>query len=423
MQVYQSSSELRKHLQPSHSYGEHHDHNTPLHYAARHGMKHLVRAFLTDLDPGGDPNRRNGMGQTALHCACDVRRPAQAKSPSALERRGYSVMLLLSWRGPVVVGVDADGGAAGVERQRVDVNAQDRFGLTATHYAARSGLKKCLDYLIAHGADVFVEDREGRTPCDLALREGHHHIAQALESRMVFSGTPESMASVGEDSTGGGGGIGQGAFALALGGSVGGIRASSQEDDEEEDEDEEGVYCGLRAQDLQEAKEQLLVETSEMLRVPLFSAEALLRHAEWSREYLLQMWSRDPVGTCQGAGVQVPPSLLQARQQLQEQQQAVVHGKSVVEVSKPRQPLHHLQEQQQFQRLTPKIHSENSFIVDEELEEEGLLCEICCDLMGPTSAPSGGGSEETPPCGHRICPRCWTEHLHTRWNLQSKSFQ
>jgi hypothetical protein len=35
---------------------------------------------------------------------------------------------------------------------------------------------------------------------------------------------------------------------------------------------------GLRAQDLQEAKDQLLVETSDMLHVPLFTAEALLRN-------------------------------------------------------------------------------------------------------------------------------------------------
>lgn len=47
-------------------------------------------------------------------------------------------------------------------------------------------------------------------------------------------------------------------------------------------------YLGLRAQDLQEAKDQLLVETSDMLRVPLFTAEALLRNhgklsASWTR--------------------------------------------------------------------------------------------------------------------------------------------
>jgi len=34
----------------------------------------------------------------------------------------------------------------------------------------------------------------------------------------------------------------------------------------------------MGAQDLQEAKDKLLVETSDMLRIPLFTAEALLRN-------------------------------------------------------------------------------------------------------------------------------------------------
>ena len=54
MQVYQNSAELRRSLQPNCSYGDHHHHNTPMHYAAKHGMKHLIRAFLNDL--GGNPN-------------------------------------------------------------------------------------------------------------------------------------------------------------------------------------------------------------------------------------------------------------------------------------------------------------------------------------------------------------------------------
>jgi len=37
-------------------------------------------------------------------------------------------------------------------------------------------------------------------------------------------------------------------------------------------------YTGLRPQDLQEAKDSLIVETADMLRVPLFTAEALLRN-------------------------------------------------------------------------------------------------------------------------------------------------
>ena len=42
--------------------------------------------------------------------------------------------------------------------------------------------------------------------------------------------------------------------------------------------EQEEVYSGLRSQDLQEAKDQLLVDTSDMLKIPLFTAEALLRN-------------------------------------------------------------------------------------------------------------------------------------------------
>ena len=37
-------------------------------------------------------------------------------------------------------------------------------------------------------------------------------------------------------------------------------------------------YSGMRPQELQEAKDVLVVETADMLRVPLFTAEALLRN-------------------------------------------------------------------------------------------------------------------------------------------------
>lgn len=59
-------------------------------------------------------------------------------------------------------------------------------------------------------------------------------------------------------------------------GNWGNIGGEVEGEEEEEDGDSE-VYSGLRAQDLQEAKDQLLVETADMLHIPLFTAEALLR--------------------------------------------------------------------------------------------------------------------------------------------------
>ena len=59
-------------------------------------------------------------------------------------------------------------------------------------------------------------------------------------------------------------------------------------------------------QDLQEAKDELLVETADMLHVPLFTAEALLRNHEWSKETLLNAWIDDAEECCERSGVQLP---------------------------------------------------------------------------------------------------------------------
>ena len=66
---------------------------------------------------------------------------------------------------------------------------------------------------------------------------------------------------------------------------------------------------------------QLIVDTAEMLGVPLFTAEALLRFCEWSKEALRIEWSREPLQTCLRAGLTPPSSLLGRAQQQQQQPQ------------------------------------------------------------------------------------------------------
>lgn len=72
----------------------------------------------------------------------------------------------------------------------MDVNAKDDNGFTALHYASQSGLMKCVEYLLAHGADPLTENKSGLTPCDMARLKGHHDIATFLESKMVPGETP-----------------------------------------------------------------------------------------------------------------------------------------------------------------------------------------------------------------------------------------
>jgi len=186
------------------------------------------------------------------------------------------------------------------QRERIDINAQDAAGYTALHYAAQSGLKRCVEYLIAHGANVFLETLHERlTACDLAMRENHHDIALFLESKMTFNSTPES---------------------LSVDSSAGKRTRNSSLDAATADCSNE-VYSGLRAQDLQEAKDQLLVETADILHVPLFTAESLLRHSEWSREILMDKWVDDPITTCKLAGVEPPTTIRRRPMHLDEYQE------------------------------------------------------------------------------------------------------
>ena len=56
------------------------------------------------------------------------------------------------------------------------------------------------------------------------------------------------------------------------------------------------------------------------------------------------------------------------------------------------------------------LYSANSFVVDEELAEDELLCEICCDLIGPEASkskdmhPTSYDQADQPlSCGHIFC--------------------
>ncbi|XP_044747423.1 ankyrin repeat and IBR domain-containing protein 1-like [Coccinella septempunctata] len=318
MQLYQSSLELRKNIDPNLSYGENHNHNTALHYAAKHGMKHLLRAFLNDL--GGNPNKKNAMNETVLHAACQLN---QTKSFSVQERKASCVQLLLYWKGVTL---------AGGQKEKVDLAAQDKDGNTALHWAASKGLKRCVELLLAHGAPLFIENNDKLTPCDLAMRGSHHDIARLLESRMVFADNTDTV----------------------------------NEDEIIQEQDE--VYSGLRSQDLQEAKDQLLVDTSDMLKIPLFTAEALLRNNEWSRELLLEKWMKDPIECCELAGVQAPSNVLN-------------HAGSF-------------------------DSSVSTSDTTEEINE--ITCEICLSTITNTEQPV------KMSCKHCFCKICWESYLTTK---------
>ena len=68
------------------------------------------------------------------------------------------------------------------------------------------------------------------------------------------------------------------------------------------------------------------------------------------------------------------------------------------------------------------IHSADSFIVDETLAEDEVLCEICCDLIDPLDVGSQTASgcsgnvlaNNQLSCGHSFCAKCWRDYLHNK---------
>ncbi|KAL3204796.1 hypothetical protein MRX96_041179 [Rhipicephalus microplus] len=246
LQIYLSCSELRKSLDPNCFYGDSVNRCTPVHLAAKHGMRPLLRPGVIEkfYDAGsscgrcrGDPTIRSGHGETALHCASHG-----SPDLTQVECRVNCLNLLIQWRG--------------YDGEALDLNAKDNDGNTALHYAASSGMKKCVE-----------ENNAGETACEMADKAGFKSLADYLESKMVFSSCVT-------------------------------IKPKDKDPALELDK----AYDGLRPQELQEAKDLLLVETSDMLHVPLFTAEALLRCHDWSQVALLEAWVQDPVGCCLAAG-------------------------------------------------------------------------------------------------------------------------
>lgn len=269
-QIYENNPQLKESLDPNISYGEPYQHNTPLHYAARHGMNRILGTFLFGRD--GNPNKRNVHNETSMHLLCmgpqimiseGTLHPRLARPVEDDFRRADCLQMILRWKGAKL-----DQG----EYERAAIDAVDNKKNTPLHYAAASGMKACVELLVKHGGDLFAENENKDTPCDCAEKQHHKDLALSLESQMVFSRDPEAEE----------------------------IEAEYAALDKRE------PYEGLRPQDLRRLKDMLIVETADMLQAPLFTAEALLRAHDWDREKLLEAWMSNPENCCQRSGVQMP---------------------------------------------------------------------------------------------------------------------
>ncbi|XP_064410854.1 ankyrin repeat and IBR domain-containing protein 1 isoform X2 [Latimeria chalumnae] len=347
-QLYEGSPQLKESLDPNTSYGEPYQHNTPLHYAARHAMSRLLRTFLLVKD--GNPNKRNVHNETTLHLLCmgpqimlpeGALHPRLARPSEDDSRRADCLQMILKWKGAKL-----DQG----EYERADISATDNKKNTPLHYGAASGMKTCVELLVKHGADLFVENENRDTPCDCAEKQHHKDLALSLESQMVFLRDPEA-----ED-----------------------IEAEYAALDKRE------PYEGLRPQDLRRLKDMLIVETADMLQAPLFTAEALLRAHDWDREKLLEAWMTNAEDCCQRSGIQMPtppPSGYNAWDTL----------------PSPRTP-----------RTTRSSVTSPDDISLSPGDEDTPLCGICMCNISIFEDPVDMA------CGHEFCRACWEGFLNLK---------
>ena len=120
--------------------------STPLLSAAKSQDVRLMRMLL---DAGADPNQATIVDHfTPLMAALSVARRGGRGGRGAPSNALPAVQLLI------------DRGA--------DVNAANSRGMTAMHYAARTGNDAAVQLLADHGAKLDAKDRLGRTPMDMA---------------------------------------------------------------------------------------------------------------------------------------------------------------------------------------------------------------------------------------------------------------
>jgi len=73
-----------------------------------------------------------------------------------------------------------------LDKRHVDIDRTDHFyRFTVLHYAARDGKLHIAQLLLRYGAKLDIKDYDGRTPADIAIRNGHHDIADAIRAEEI----------------------------------------------------------------------------------------------------------------------------------------------------------------------------------------------------------------------------------------------
>ncbi|GCC36150.1 hypothetical protein chiPu_0014642 [Chiloscyllium punctatum] len=152
--------------------------HTPLHLAAEGGHTSTSRLLIKH---GVDINAVTEDGWTALHLASNrghlqtvkmlVEEQANVETTGFLQR---TALHLAAAKGHSEVVRELLNSAENI------TNVADDEGLTPLHLAAKCGHLKCIDILLAHGADVNLHNSKFQTPLSLAEESGNGLAIDAL---------------------------------------------------------------------------------------------------------------------------------------------------------------------------------------------------------------------------------------------------
>lgn len=154
--------------------------NTPLHEAARCTLAYryvyddLLEMVATLLELGTDPNAQNKNNRTPLHHALCVADSENWTEPQEKDLQVAIIKLLL---------------ASGAH-----VNIQDKEGWTPLHLISYLNHARMIPLLLAYGADLNIKTNKGQTALHLALEECNVTIVkQLLEAGAQVNAQDENM--------------------------------------------------------------------------------------------------------------------------------------------------------------------------------------------------------------------------------------
>jgi len=254
LQLYHSSPELKK-LDVNKVYTLSHTRSTPLHYAAKRGLRDIYGEFLLQ---GGDPTVRNGKNQTAIHLICTSTNAA--KDPEECERRATMLGLTVDYCGKR-------------KKRMVGLKFVDNSLNSPLHLAATSGLVKCVEILVANDGFVLSQKNvAGQTPMDCAQNASRAAIVAILEPLMVFTSNEKSTAELADKP-------------LFL---------------------KQESYMPYHEERLKLLREEIISQVIDALGLSSILAESLLEANGWSSQIVIEKWVDDRTGLCKQAGVEIP---------------------------------------------------------------------------------------------------------------------